>query len=97
MVAVARADARPLPAPRELPRGVEATRNTPGKWMMARIGEVGVGRAVWLNVDYQTVRRLRAAADHSLFTVRTYVEPRAAIQDPEVCDLEYPRNVTDKS
>jgi len=53
----------------------EATHNTPGKWMMARIGEVGVGRAVWLKVEYQTVRRLRGASDHALFTVRTYVDP----------------------
>ena len=53
----------------------EATLDTPAQFMLARMAEVGVGDAIWLKTEYQTIRRLNRHEDCSLFTVRTFVDP----------------------
>ena len=53
----------------------DATLTTPAEWMLNRIGEVGVGNAIWLKVEYQTIKRLAVNADYALFAVRTFVHP----------------------
>ena len=50
-----------------------------------RLADVGAGDALFLKVEYQTLRRLPTHSDHSLFTVRSFVEPLGAAveQAPE--------------
>ena len=45
-----------------------------------RLDRDGVGEALFVKTEYQTLRRLRQHADYVLFTVRTHVEPMRAFE-----------------
>ena len=46
-----------------------------------RLDRDGVGGALYLKVEYQTLRRLRVHSEYVLFTVRTHVEPMHAFEE----------------
>jgi hypothetical protein len=45
-----------------------------------RLDKWGVGNAMYLQVEYQTLRRLERHSHHVLFTVRTFLHPLHQIQ-----------------
>jgi len=68
-----------VPCPERYPHRAsfshEPKLNTPKKMMMHTMEEKGVGHAIWLKTEYQTIRRLPQNSNYVLFTVRTFVDP----------------------
>ena len=55
-----------------------STVDSAAEWMLRRIDECGVGHAMYLKVEYQTIRRL-CESEYMLFTVRSFVEPLSSL------------------